>query len=535
MSLDGALSISPLRLTRPPPWLTPWLRNDFEYGAVQHVYVLGEPYHGGSSSRALSLVSLVAELAPRDGVWYRVGWRGGAARETRRTVAPISEQTAVAELAAADSAEGWLAIIVVAASDLTPAPVAELVGHACVLLLVRGTSDAIIGAPALLERAREAGGHVWSEDAVDPPAEGSVRNPEPRNRSRLLRAVATVGVVAAAVGFVLTRTERAPPGRPHTSPTSPPAQGLILPDPSRGPGGRTGASTVFDSLNGYVVLYGGGPLGSSAQPGWTPRDTWTWNAAGWTRRVTGSAPPPGFDAAFAFDEDRGSALLFGGVGSDGSTWQWDGLDWQRLDPPGHPAANVFAAAAFDQRLGTVVLVALCCQDSRPRQRSALQTWEWRGGTWQRVAGHDPPTLSRAPLITYDPSDGEILLLTAGPGPVSNVSDQITSTTTLWHFDGRSWAQFSTPTSPPFDPIRDRLGYDPASRQVVLFQGGDLPTWTWNGSAWHALLAGGPRYSGALAADSTVGKILLFGGPVLSDDLSEVWTLDSGRWRRLAGR
>ncbi len=349
--------------------------------------------------------------------------------------------------------------------------------------------------------------------------------------------------MVGAVVFALTRPDPAPDApaaaRPSTAPASV-APGLFLPTSSRFPGGRTGPAVSFDRLTGTVTLFGGGRLGATSPNDLFPRDTWSWDVNGWRRIPTAVTPPGTSYPAFAYDESTGAAILFGGIpplgGSGSSTWQWNGLSWRELHPRDHPAPGVFAAAAYDPARRAVLLVTVCCQTAPAGTPSTLQTWEWRAGNWHRLPAPNAPTLTRAPLVIYDTARGELLLLTQGSSPVTNDTDQVTATSALWSFDGTSWRQLATPHSPPYDPIRDRLGYDPASRSVVLFQGGDLHTYLWNGTAWRPLAtAGGPLYPGALTVDATAGKVLLFGGQVPSDDLSAVWTLQAGRWKLLSGR
>ncbi len=311
---------------------------------------------------------------------------------------------------------------------------------------------------------------------------------------------------------------------------------MVLPNTSgRSPGGRNGASIAYDPLTGSITLFGGGRLGRSASAQLFPRDTWSWDVNGWRRHATSTAPPALTDAAFAYDETTGSAILFGGIGARGATWRWNGLTWSRLAPRHHPPPNAFTSAAFDPRRGSIVLVAVCCQNSPAGSDALVQAWAWLGTDWTLLPGRSAPTVFRAPLITYDPSHGALLLLTQGLTPPSDTTDQITTTSSLWSFDGTTWRRLPTPTSPPFDPIRDRLGYDPASKRVVLFQGGDLPTWTWNGRTWRKRAASGPLFGSALVTDATADRILLFGGPVGSADFSTVWTFRSGYWTKATGR
>jgi hypothetical protein len=61
--------------------------------------------------------------------------------------------------------------------------------------------------------------------------------------------------------------------------------------------------------------------------------TWRWDGTTWTR-LTGTQPPLRYNAAMAFDRDRGRVVLFGGEVGAGTpdlsdTWEFDGTAWSR--------------------------------------------------------------------------------------------------------------------------------------------------------------------------------------------------------------
>jgi hypothetical protein len=428
----------------------------------------------------------------------------------------------------------------VGAAGAAPAtPRAALQTCTAILVCHDGWRDPVVGARGLRAAATRLGAHVDTDSVAASDLPGPRGARDSRRRRRAALAAVAAAVVTGAAVFALTRPT-SDPDAPAATSTQPAATsgapGLFLPTRSRFPGGRTGAAVSFDRLTGTVTLFGGGRLGSTSPDDLFPRDTWSWDVNGWRRIQTAVTPPGTSYPAFAYDESTGAAVLFGGIPASDSTWEWNGLSWRELHPRDHPAAGVFAAAAYDPGRRAVLLITVCCQTAPAGTRSQVQTWEWRDGNWQLLPARDAPTLSRAPLITYDTARGELLLLTQGSSPVTHDTDQVTATSALWSFDGTGWRRLATPHSPPYDPIRDRLGYDPATRSVVLFQGGDLRTFVWNGTAWRALAAaGGPLYSGALAVDATAGRLLLFGGQVPSEDLSTVWSLEADRWKQLSGR
>jgi hypothetical protein len=527
-----ALRLYPLRTERPPAWLAPWLDDDLQYGLAEPVVTIG-PSSDPILEHADALAALALGLAGSASTWYVVqsDWTQSRDEIPIRAV-PADGLTTLVARACRQPEQ----LVVLGCRPTSPPPTsvdqarpsAELV-----LLIPTGGSNAIIGAPDLMREAGHLGAHM-GVDAVDPPS--TVRLPRTQ-RHRPRGAVAVVGLAALIAFAVLAGHGSKPqPGAPITSRgAGPSGPGLLLPADTRFPGGRVGAGVSFDALTGAVTLFGGGRLDASSATELFPRDTWAWDVNGWRRVPTTTAPPGVSDAAFAYDQRTGSAILFGGSNGRGRTWQWNGLSWSRLHPRSPPPPDAFASAVYDPRRRAIVLTTVCCETALARSKAPLQAWQWRHDDWSLLRTRYAPRLARAPLTTYDLTRGELLLLTQGSTPVSNTTDQVTATSSLWALKDLEWRRLSTPRSPPYDPLRDRFGYDPASRRDVLFQGGDLPTWTWDGSTWHQLAAGGPLYSGAITANATVGRLLLFGGQVPADDLSSVWTFQHSRWQRLMGR
>jgi hypothetical protein len=553
MSSRRGCTLSPLTpADADATWLAPWVRTDWDYVAVEGVFSLDDDpdiARGPGPDELASLMTVAAGPAS--------SWRVLVAAGEGLVPAPDAGAAAVSASEAAqmlrqDAHRGSRPRLALATSGIG-APVtyrqsAPLNWEQAYAVAVSPPpfSRVVLGATGLRARLDEPSWHArpgrWSTDDFLSSHEGDQTPPAHVERllaTRRAKAAATVAGLAVVASVVMTRTERhlhdsAPAAR---APAVGAAAGMLLPDAGTrtSPGGRENASMAFDSLTGDVLLFGGGRLGANATDLLFPRDTWTWNATGWHRLRTADAPPISSRSAFAFDRATGSAVLFGGIGDAGSTWLWNGFSWQRLAPSRHPPAGVFASAAFDSGLHAIVLVTVCCQDSDPDHRTRLQAWKWSAGNWILLAAPNPPLLNRAPLITYDDSNGQLLLLTDGTGPVRNDVDEVTGSSTLWRLNSAGWQVVTaTGQSPPFDPIRDRFAFDPASHEAVLFQGGDLPTWTWNGSRWKVQSrSGGPLYSSGLVTDTTSGRALLFGGSVPSQDTEEVWSWEAGRWRRIS--
>ena len=80
---------------------------------------------------------------------------------------------------------------------------------------------------------------------------------------------------------------------------------------------------------GGLLLY----VHSCDQSGTTDPQTWRWDGSAWTR-IAGTQPPLRYNAAMAFDRDRGRVVLYGGEVAAGTpdlsdTWEFDGTAWTR--------------------------------------------------------------------------------------------------------------------------------------------------------------------------------------------------------------
>jgi hypothetical protein len=165
-------------------------------------------------------------------------------------------------------------------------------------------------------------------------------------------------------------------------------------------------------------------------------------------------------------------------------------------------------------------------------------------------GTPPPRAGAA--ATYDGANGTIVMF--GGADRSGVSNE------TWTWDGTGWRLQHPKTSPPAREFAF-MGFDPATKRVVLFGGLTCPapsvegalgcdyqsnptvlsdTWTWDGSAWSKLET---RHSppvvdfrccfGGAAADPSHGNLILVtSGALDSNVLVQTWVLQNGDWQRL---
>ena len=179
------------------------------------------------------------------------------------------------------------------------------------------------------------------------------------------------------------------------------------------------------------------------------------------------------------------------------------------------------------------------------------TWSWNGTTWSKLAPAASPPARAGALMVYDAATRTVLLfggfglVSGGPpadgGEYSGFSD-------TWSWNGTTWTKLSPASNPGSDSLEsDSMAYDPATKTVLLFDGGECnscggqgQTWSWNGTTWTRLspTASPPASGGwSMAYDPATATLLLFGGmrygyPMVTA-LDATWSWSGTTWTKLS--
>jgi hypothetical protein len=104
---------------------------------------------------------------------------------------------------------------------------------------------------------------------------------------------------------------------------------------------------AYDASRRVTVLFGGLRFNSFS-------DTWEWNGTSWTQRAT-TGPTATYGNTMFYDSARERVMLYDG--HDGQTWQWDGNAgaWSSLGIAGPPQRS-WSSVAYDEDRGVAVLV-----------------------------------------------------------------------------------------------------------------------------------------------------------------------------------
>ncbi len=156
------------------------------------------------------------------------------------------------------------------------------------------------------------------------------------------------------------------------------------------PPGRTNASFAFDGSMGddYCLLFGG--LNGTTVLG----DSWEFTASGtWSPLEAGTAPEPRSGASLVYDSVDGYLVLFGGTRGTahfGDTWTLAMGLWNQLFPTPTPSARFGAAAAYDAPDSLVLLYGGTGSTSLGGL-AFNDTWAFSGTAWVNIS------LDRTPL------------------------------------------------------------------------------------------------------------------------------------------
>lgn len=293
---------------------------------------------------------------------------------------------------------------------------------------------------------------------------------------------------------------------------------------------RNAHSMVYDNDRGRILLFGG------ADASHVCADTWQWDGATRTWQfVRATGPGPRTFAAFAYDERRHEAILFGGnrilfgAGEQtdtflADTWRFRNSRWTRVNTAG-PGARAEAAIAYDRRRACIVLFGGYRRIGNETHRLG-DTWEWNGKRWAKVAAVGPSPRNGA-AMAYDQDRNRVVLF-GGPGPSNET----------WEWDGHGWAQLQAGDVPGrFNPV---MVYDAARHEVVRFGGwtGKVradDTWALRGDRWVLLNVSGPpaRNHSAIVYVPDRARALLFGGHDGDNVFGDTWEWDGATWTMVA--
>ena len=149
-------------------------------------------------------------------------------------------------------------------------------------------------------------------------------------------------------------------------------------------------------------------------------------------------------------------------------------DWELLDS-GSAMSRLSAGAVYDSARGVLVMFG-------GRDATALDdTWEYDGISWSQVLTPTSPPARFWHAMVYD-SNRERVVLFGGGDPDNTIYYNDT-----WEYDGSDWQQITTAIAPPEMQVKTMV-FD-SERNLTVLVGGQGPggtytdTWEYDGSNW----------------------------------------------------
>lgn len=291
------------------------------------------------------------------------------------------------------------------------------------------------------------------------------------------------------------------------------------------PQGRAYPAVAYDAGGSGAVMFGG--CGTPVCP---LNDTWSFSAGSWTNLTPtmSTSPPARWGAVSLFDSADGFVLLFGGRNSTallGDTWEFHAGVWGPApDLKGiAPSPRAFASVAADPKTGGVLLFG----GVTPSGTSLGDTWLFSGGHWKDLTSSlttSPPPRHSAAFAT-DPTRSSAILF-GGSGDCGGFCGD------TWSFSNGQWSNISAQfQGTPPGRSQGALVYDPDLQSLILF-GGDTQvalndTWAYSSARWSNLTATvaqapGPRFGFGAAFDASDSFVLIVGGSTDHRTFNGTW-------------
>jgi hypothetical protein len=328
-----------------------------------------------------------------------------------------------------------------------------------------------------------------------------------RRRRRVLRWVVAFAVLAGALVIALALALGDVGGTP--TPTA-----------------RFLAFMVDDPATGQFLLAGGEIPSTTGDPEQsTPLyDMWRWTGRSWTKLSTGTPANVATEAEngeMTYDPVTRQVVL---VTTSPGTLIWSGHGWHLAK--GSAPTGVVNFVVFDPDTNQLLALA------SPDDNASFTTWLWTTKGWQRLPGAATVPAFPYPVgnVTYDGDTRQLLYVGWVPGHDRHF--------VMEAWTGRTWVQLHPTLAPSYSLDLDGFAYDSATHQVVLYEDPFPPkdsvneTWIWNGGSWAEAHPGASPPStdlSSLGFDPASKQLLLFGGSGVNGALSDTWDWTGKTW------
>ena len=211
--------------------------------------------------------------------------------------------------------------------------------------------------------------------------------------------------------------------------------------PAISPHGRGSAAMVYDSLNDKVLLFSG-----YSESGPDVSDTWAYDYISntWEEMSPDVSPHARYGAAYTYDTENESMLLFGGNsnGYFSDTWSYDYSSdtWTEMNPVSHPPALKWSQMVYDSNAQKSILFG----GDNVLSRAQNETWIYDSSIndWVERQPTIAPPAKEAFGFAYDPVAEKAVLF----GGTLHTPDTFNDT---WAYDytSNTWEEIGVPSVP----------------------------------------------------------------------------------------
>jgi DNA-binding transcriptional ArsR family regulator len=317
---------------------------------------------------------------------------------------------------------------------------------------------------------------------------------------------------------------RGPEWRLVSTPTSPAARAVHALAPL--------SSSARDKSGGNVLLFGGSVSGAFSDETWT----FTYQTEEWWRLQTPTTPPARANHALAPLGPGRGILMYGGNGTGrgpglADTWIFDTAagDWRSIPGAGGPGARVAHAMAWDPLSQKAILFGGLGENGTARN----DTWAFDplSERWSEVPATGAPSPRWRHSLAFSSAFGKVILAGGLDGGTYSLDLQ-----------ARQWTDIKA-LSPPRGQFAGSLAYFEEIGWLVHYGGAvdasPPPQWTLSGDTnhldepgdgkwwyWNSATRPPARAAHSMAYDPVNKGIVMFGGVNSSaSHLAETWILD----------
>jgi len=268
--------------------------------------------------------------------------------------------------------------------------------------------------------------------------------------------------------------------------------------------------------------------------------------SGWINVTTPINPGVLMRSSMSYDSESDRIVLFGGMNYNGSesneTWAYD-FDaniWTKMSPSLSPAPRERPTMTYDNKSDRIILFGGYVQWSGKKYND---TWayDFNTNTWTSMSPLNSPPARFHPGIAYDSRSDRVILFSG---------DSDCNDTWAYGYNNNTWTNM-TPAFSPVGRIDPKMAYDPIADRVVMFGGGigsigsnnqswnDTWAYDYESNTWTNMSPTAPpvpRIGTSMIYDSSIGKMILFGGFTTRPDrlLNDTWSyeLSTNTWEEM---